>query len=94
MGNRQQQQDYVRALEGVCARSFPGRDWRAVSTEELGKSARARYRDAVLQEYTRGAGTEQERKAALAQSMYQGSAARQQPMFSEDDLNELLKPLA
>ncbi|MEY5097563.1 MAG: hypothetical protein RJA36_282 [Pseudomonadota bacterium] len=36
----------------------------------------------------------QERKAALAQSMYQGSAARQQPMFSEDDLNELLKPLA
>ena len=36
----------------------------------------------------------QERKAALAQSMYQGSAARQQPMFSEADLNELLKPLA
>ena len=31
--------------------------------------------------------------AALAQSIYQGSAARQQPMFSEDDLNELLKPL-
>ena len=36
----------------------------------------------------------QERKAALAQSMYQGSAARQQPMFSENDLNELLRPLA
>ncbi len=36
----------------------------------------------------------QARKAALAQSMYQGSAARQQPMFNEDDLNELLKPLA
>lgn len=35
----------------------------------------------------------QERKAALAQSIYQGSTARQQPMFSEDDLNELLKPL-
>lgn len=36
----------------------------------------------------------QARKAALAESMYQGSAARQQPMFSEDDLSELLKPLA
>lgn len=36
----------------------------------------------------------QARKAALAQSMYQGSAARQQPMFDEDDLTELLKPLA
>ncbi len=36
----------------------------------------------------------QERKAALAESIYQGSAARQQPMFSEADLNELLKPLA
>ncbi len=36
----------------------------------------------------------QERKAALAQSLYEGSAARQQPMFSEDDLRELLKPLA
>jgi len=36
----------------------------------------------------------QARKAALADSLYQGSAARQQPMFSEDDLTELLKPLA
>ena len=35
----------------------------------------------------------QARKAALADSLYQGSAARQQPMFSEDDLNELLKPV-
>lgn len=35
----------------------------------------------------------QARKAALADSLYQGSAARQQHMFSEDDLNELLKPV-
>ncbi len=36
----------------------------------------------------------QERKAALAQSMYSGSVARKQPLFSENDLNELLKPLS
>ncbi len=35
----------------------------------------------------------QERKAALADSMYSGSAARKQPLFSENDLQELLKPL-
>jgi uncharacterized Zn finger protein len=35
----------------------------------------------------------QERKAALAQSMYSGSAARKQPLFTESDLAELLLPL-
>jgi len=35
----------------------------------------------------------QERKAALAQSMYSGSAARKQPLFTEGDLAELLLPL-
>jgi SNF2 family DNA or RNA helicase len=35
----------------------------------------------------------QERKAALAQSMYIGSAARKQPLFTESDLAELLLPL-
>ena len=35
----------------------------------------------------------QERKAALAQSMYSGSAARKQPLFTENDLAELLLPL-
>jgi SNF2 family DNA or RNA helicase len=35
----------------------------------------------------------QERKAALAQSMYSGSVGRKQPLFSESDLAELLKPL-
>ncbi|MBK9347620.1 MAG: DEAD/DEAH box helicase [Burkholderiales bacterium] len=35
----------------------------------------------------------QERKAALADSMYSGSAARKEPLFNEDDLAELLKPL-
>jgi superfamily II DNA or RNA helicase len=35
----------------------------------------------------------QERKAALADSMYSASAARKQPLFTESDLAELLKPL-
>jgi SNF2 family DNA or RNA helicase len=34
-----------------------------------------------------------ERKAALAQSMYSGSAARKQPLFIKGDLAELLLPL-
>ncbi len=36
----------------------------------------------------------QERKAALADNMYSGSAARKQPLFTESDLAELLKPLS
>jgi superfamily II DNA or RNA helicase len=36
----------------------------------------------------------QERKAELAKSMYQGSADRKQPLFTESDLEELLKPLS
>ena len=35
----------------------------------------------------------QERKAALADSMYREAAARKQPLFTEGDLAELLKPL-
>jgi len=35
----------------------------------------------------------QERKAALADSMYSEAAARKQPLFTEGDLAELLKPL-
>ena len=35
----------------------------------------------------------QERKAALADSMYSGSAARKEPLFNENDLAELLRPL-
>ena len=35
----------------------------------------------------------QERKAALAESMYSGSVARKQPLFTESDVAELLKPL-
>jgi SNF2 family DNA or RNA helicase len=36
----------------------------------------------------------QERKALLAESMYSGSVGRKQPLFSESDLAELLKPLS
>jgi SNF2 family DNA or RNA helicase len=36
----------------------------------------------------------QERKAALADSMYSGATARKEPLFTENDLAELLKPLA
>ncbi|MCM2340135.1 DEAD/DEAH box helicase, partial [Rhodoferax sp.] len=36
----------------------------------------------------------QERKAALAENMYSGSVGRKQPLFSESDLAELLKPLS
>jgi SNF2 family DNA or RNA helicase len=36
----------------------------------------------------------QERKAALAESMYSGSVGRKQPLFSESDLAELLKTLS
>ena len=36
----------------------------------------------------------QERKAQLAESMYSGSVGRKQPLFSESDLAELLKPLS
>ncbi len=36
----------------------------------------------------------QERKAGLAESMYSGSVGRKQPLFSESDLQELLKPLS
>ncbi|MFM2448709.1 MAG: hypothetical protein RIS44_1159 [Pseudomonadota bacterium] len=35
----------------------------------------------------------QKRKAALADSMYRDAAARKQPLFTEGDLAELLKPL-
>ena len=35
----------------------------------------------------------QERKAALADSMYSGAQARKQPLFTEGDIAELLKPL-
>jgi superfamily II DNA or RNA helicase len=35
----------------------------------------------------------QDRKAALANDLYSGSASRKQPLFSETDLQELLKPL-
>ena len=37
--------------------------------------------------------TLQERKAQLADSMYSGATARQEPMFTENDLAELLRPL-
>jgi superfamily II DNA or RNA helicase len=36
----------------------------------------------------------QERKALLAESMYSGSVGRKQPLFTEGDLAELLKPLS
>ncbi len=36
----------------------------------------------------------QERKAALANSMYSGAIGRKQPLFTETDLAELLKPLS
>lgn len=36
----------------------------------------------------------QERKAALAENMYSGAAGRKQPLFTETDLAELLKPLS
>ena len=36
----------------------------------------------------------QERKAQLADSMYSGSNGRKQPLFTESDLEELLKPLS
>ena len=35
----------------------------------------------------------QERKAALADSMYSGAQARKQPLFTEGDIAELLRPL-
>ncbi len=35
----------------------------------------------------------QERKAALANSLYSDAVARKQPLFTESDLSELLKPL-
>ncbi|MBH2020515.1 MAG: DEAD/DEAH box helicase [Burkholderiales bacterium] len=35
----------------------------------------------------------QERKAALAESMYSGSVARREPLFTESDVAELLRPL-
>jgi superfamily II DNA or RNA helicase len=36
----------------------------------------------------------QERKALLAESMYSGAIGRKEPLFSETDLTELLKPLS
>ena len=36
----------------------------------------------------------QERKAALADTMYSGATGRKQPLFTESDLAELLKPLS
>ena len=35
----------------------------------------------------------QERKAALAQGLLTGAAAREQPLFTEGDVAELLRPL-
>ena len=34
----------------------------------------------------------QERKAQLAQSIYGGEAARREPLFTESDLQQLLRP--
>ncbi len=39
-------------------------------------------------------GTIEERKAALAESMYNGAVGRKQPLFTEGDLAELLNPLS
>ena len=36
----------------------------------------------------------QERKAALADAMYSGATGRKQPLFTEGDLAELLRPLS
>ena len=36
----------------------------------------------------------QERKAQLAESLYSGAAGRKEPLFSEDDVAQLLKPLS
>jgi superfamily II DNA or RNA helicase len=36
----------------------------------------------------------QERKAELANEIYSGAAGRKQPLFTEDDVRELLKPLS
>ena len=36
----------------------------------------------------------QARKAALADSLYSGAQGRKQPLFTEDDVSELLKPLS
>ena len=36
----------------------------------------------------------QEKKAQLAESLYQGAAGRKQPLFTESDLAELLQPLS
>ena len=36
----------------------------------------------------------QERKARLAGSLYSGAAGRKEPLFTEGDLAELLKPLS
>jgi SNF2 family DNA or RNA helicase len=36
----------------------------------------------------------QERKAALGESIYSGSTGRKQPLFTEGDLAELLRPLS
>ena len=35
----------------------------------------------------------QERKAQLARELYSGAVARKQPLFTEDDLQVLLRPL-
>jgi SNF2 family DNA or RNA helicase len=36
----------------------------------------------------------QDRKAALAEGIYSGAAGRKEPLFTENDLAELLKPLS
>mgnify|MGYP003452062114 FL=1 len=36
----------------------------------------------------------QERKAQLASSLYDANAGRKEPLFTESDLAELLKPLS
>ena len=36
----------------------------------------------------------QERKAALGESIYSGATGRKQPLFTEGDLAELLRPLS
>jgi SNF2 family DNA or RNA helicase len=36
----------------------------------------------------------QDRKATLADSLYSGATGRKEPLFGEDDLAELLKPLS
>ena len=91
----------ILALLLACTACAGPTRWPAVAAQATGRAHRIGQANSVWVVKLVAQGTIeerilalQERKAALAENMYSGSVGRKQPLFSEADLAELLKPLS